>query len=335
LTESLTPEDAISDEILMIDKFLKNKGHDASISTHIKQDAILGVDVYQNVRPDSETILILHVSSGGELNRWILEQPGKKIMIYHNFTPPKFFEKFNDKHNVQGLLERTVSELMAMRDTFDIVYAKSQFSATELEKKYGYKDVKVLPIIFDYKNVKRIQPDKFTVAQLQKDEATKNILFLGRIVPHKCQADLVRAFYFYNKFFEPNSQLHIVGKKDEIYIKEVERVISVFDLEDKVNITGVVSDAVMYAYYQEADLFLSMSEHEGFFVPSLECMYFGVPMLLYRSTAVAETPGNAAIYFDKKDFFKIASMMDIILKDNSIRDELVKRGKERLEEFSF
>ena len=60
-------------------------------------------------------------------------------------------------------------------------------------------------------------------------------------------------------------------------------------------ITGEVSDAALAAYFAAADVYLSLSVHEGFGVPLVEAMAAGVPVVARGVGAVAETVGDAAL----------------------------------------
>ena len=55
------------------------------------------------------------------------------------------------------------------------------------------------------------------------------------------------------------------------------------------------------AYYRLADVFLCMSEHEGFCIPLLEAMYFHAPVLAYDSSAIAGTLGGSGILLKEKN----------------------------------
>ena len=59
--------------------------------------------------------------------------------------------------------------------------------------------------------------------------------------------------------------------------------------------SGHIRFSEILAYYKTADLFLCMSEHEGFCVPIVEAMYFGLPIVALRSTAVTDTLGDGGI----------------------------------------
>ena len=87
------------------------------------------------------------------------------------------------------------------------------------------------------------------------------------------------------------------------------------------------------AFYRCADLFLCQSEHEGFGVPLLEAMLFGVPVVAYDSSAVGETVGGAGILLDKKDPLETAAVMNKVISDGTLRGKLEENGYERLKDF--
>ena len=82
-----------------------------------------------------------------------------------------------------------------------------------------------------------------------------------------------------------------------------------------------------------ADLYVSMSEHEGFGKPLVESMYLGVPILAYASSGVAETLGEAGILFKTKDYEVLAEMTDLMIQSAALRQKLVTREAERVQTF--
>jgi hypothetical protein len=70
---------------------------------------------------------------------------------------------------------------------------------------------------------------------------------------------------------------------------------------DRFFFTGPVPDADLAAFYRHADVYISLSDHEGFCVPLLESMAAGVPVLAYGEAAVPETMGGAGVVFNPKD----------------------------------
>ena len=73
------------------------------------------------------------------------------------------------------------------------------------------------------------------------------------------------------------------------------------------------------ACYAVSDLFLCLSEHEGFGVPLLEAMVFGLPVIAYDAGAVAETLRGGGVLLDDKDPFDVAALIDRVLGDDSLR----------------
>ena len=70
---------------------------------------------------------------------------------------------------------------------------------------------------------------------------------------------------------------------------------------DRFLFTGPVPNDDLAAFYRHADVYISLSEHEGFCVPLLESMAAGVPVLAYGEAAVPETMGGAGVVFNPKD----------------------------------
>lgn len=111
-----------------------------------------------------------------------------------------------------------------------------------------------------------------------KDDGYTNFIFVGRVAPNKKQEDVIRAFYCYKKYCNPKSRLFIVGSYNgmERYYHRLRRYVGALEL-DNVVFTGHIPFAQILAYYHLADLFLCMSDHEGFCVPLVEAMYFNLP----------------------------------------------------------
>lgn len=118
-----------------------------------------------------------------------------------------------------------------------------------------------------------------------------------------------------------------------LYREELERMLDFYDLRKNVLITGFLSDAELNNLYQEADAFVSMSEHEGFCVPLIEAMVHRIPILAYSGGAVPETLNGAGVLFSEKKFPDLAILLDKILTDVSFRNRILTNQDVRLEEF--
>ena len=89
----------------------------------------------------------------------------------------------------------------------------------------------------------------------------------------------------------------------------------------------------MITYYRCADVYVSMSEHEGFGKPLIESMYFGLPVVAYASTAVPDTLGDAGILFHHKDFESLAELVGLLVQDRSLRRRVIARQTRRVKAF--
>lgn len=329
---SIRKYDGISDETRVIQKYFLEKG----INSHIYATSINGrfpnTHKYRRYRYKKGDIIINHLSVGDEINDFVANQRAKKILIFHNFTPGKFFKNYEEL--TYKVLDTMAVEIKRAKGKYDVVYADSEFNAKTLED-MGFKDVQVLPIIYDFDKAKGMPLNKKLEDEI-KTKAKVNLLFLGRIAPNKAQIDLVRTFSLYNKYYNKDSRLYLVGntRSSPAYYRELVYEIEAAKLHDKVIIASDITDQDKNTFYSTCDLLVSMSEHEGFFIPALECLNFGLPMMVYGDTASVETPGNAAIYFKDKDYAVIAEMIDMVIKNKDLRKELIQRGRERLEYFN-
>ena len=87
------------------------------------------------------------------------------------------------------------------------------------------------------------------------------------------------------------------------------------------------------AHYRLADVFVCMSEHEGFGKPLIESMYFDVPVIAYAAAAVPHTLGDAGILVYQKDYPLIAELIDLLLTDRSLLEKLLAGQRNRFEAF--
>jgi glycosyltransferase involved in cell wall biosynthesis len=97
--------------------------------------------------------------------------------------------------------------------------------------------------------------------------------------------------------------------------------------------TGHLPLEEFLAVYRLADVFLSMSEHEGFCLPLLESCFFQVPVLAYDAAAVAETLDGAGILFRDKEAARTAALVEQVLGNESLRRQLRSQAVARIERY--
>lgn len=93
--------------------------------------------------------------------------------------------------------------------------------------------------------------------------------------------------------------------------------------------TGHIPFRELISVYRSADIFLSMSEHEGFCLPLIESSFFKIPVIAYDAGAVRETLDGAGILFRSKNMEKIALLADKVINDEGIRSSMKVTSGER------
>jgi glycosyltransferase involved in cell wall biosynthesis len=324
--------DAVSNDALAITNILKEMGYDTQVfSEHIHPSLTRIARKAGKWNPTRDTILVYHMSTGSQLSYMVKDADVRaKVMIYHNITPPEFFRGYS--RSSYDLVQTGRDQLAMLKDTFDYVFADSEYNCMELQE-LGYKKAEELPILIPYADYEK-NPSEEVMNHLA--DGRTNILFLGRIAPNKRQEDVIKSFYYYKKYFDSSSRLFLVGSYDgmELYYKGLKRLVEKLELQD-VYFTGKVPFDEILAYYRTAHVFLSMSEHEGFCVPLIESMIFDVPIIAYKAAAIPYTMKNAGIMIGEKNYPQIAALLDKAVHDEQLRDSVIKQQKSRLADFSY
>ena len=142
--------------------------------------------------------------------------------------------------------------------------------------------------------------------------------------------------FYYKKFISPLVRLILVGKTNTFprYYEACARMADEFYLApEEVRFLGHVPDAELFALYQASDVFLSLSEHEGFCLPLIESMIFDLPVVALASTAVPGTLGEAGILMDRWRPDETAELVALVARDQAVRERLVAAGRRELDRF--
>ena len=332
---SLVRWDAIGNHSLQVQSILQEMGLRSEIYVNdVGPEYATRAQPYDRYRSAPGTWLMYQASTGSRVAPWFAERAEPKLVNYHNVTPASFFERWEPRladEMADG--RRQIAKLAGVTRH---AIAVSRFNQAELDE-FGFSSTSTSPLMVDMAAFDH-DPDPATGSWLNRlrDKGGAGLLFHGRIVPNKAQHDVVKALVAYRRLFDPAARLHLTGGvASGSYHFALRRFIGSEGLWDSVDIAGAVSASELTAYFRGADVYLSLSDHEGFGAPLLEAMYNEVPIVAFASTAVPETVGDAAVLLEEKDPVTVAAAVHRVVTDDALRAELVAAGKRRLAELDL
>ncbi len=325
--------DAISHEALTLRALFRKWGMESEIYAEarwihpaLKGDIRDAAALAAVCRPDDTALL--HLSIGSPVNALFRALPCRKALLYHNVTPAAYFDWVRPE--TARKLRAGLADAQALAGAAAVNLADSRFNAAELEAA-GYRDVRVLPLVLD--RARLAEPaDPDTVAALR--DGKRNVLFVGRIAPNKKIGDLLAAFAYFQRAEAPESRLILAGNwaGTERYYRLLQTQVRNLGLRD-VAFRGTVPQPVLHGLYAAADVFLCLSEHEGFCIPLLEAMEFGVPVLAYAAAAVPETMDGAGVLAARKDYPELAGLAAALCRSGELRDRVLAGQRARMARF--
>lgn len=182
----------------------------------------------------------------------------------------------------------------------------SEFSRREIRERVGVKEGKL--------EVVHCGCDPAFHRFAEQDIPEKRfILFVGNVKPHKNIKGALKAFFRIAPD-HPDLRFVIVGRKEGFITGdgEVAGMVS-GEWGRRVVFTGHVSDDVLKTYYKRAQALVFPSFYEGFGLPLLEAMAFGVPVVSSDRASLKEVGGDAILYFDPADPEAIAARLEDVL----------------------
>ena len=331
------PRDAIGNDTVAIRHALQAMGFASEIfAGDVEPGAGNGARATRDVKPHrlapaEPTVWLYHCSTGSPVADWWAGLPGTKVLVYHNITPARLLGPWEPYVGVE--VDRGRQQVAELAGVADAAMAVSAYNADEL-RRLGYRSVTVVPILLDTAHLADAAEPRRPSPRTGGGGA--QWLYVSRIVPHKAQHDLVKAFAVYRLVYDPAARLSLVGRVGSArYAEALADFIDDLDLTGAVDLTGSVSPGELGSRYRAADVYVSASEHEGFGVPLLEAMAHDLPVVAYSCTAIPETVGGAALLLDDKRATTVAAAVHRVLTDEPLRDALVGAGRVRLDELGL
>jgi len=215
--------------------------------------------------------------------------------------------------------------------TADIVIAPSSATKEDIIRFYNIKEDKIKIV---YHGV-RLLSDR---AVSNKNSMSKNdayILFVGSIQPRKNIISLIAAFDKTKKISSfQHLKLVICGGKGWLSNKTYTAAKKSKFSKDII-FTGSVNNKRLTQLYKNAEIFVMPSLYEGFCLPVVEAMSFGLPCIVSKNSSLAEIASDSAMQIDPNNASDIAEKMTLLLKNDYLRNKFSMKGLKRSSKFSW
>lgn len=323
--------DAITGSMLLTRQILRDLGYRSDIYVQYPE-ALLdeGLLLLDDLPEHDDYVLIVLHSLGYEQSARIAALSAPKILMYHNITPAALLSGVPELARLADLGRK---QLDFWRDRTVAALAVSEFNAIEL-RGHGYDHVGVCPLLFDVDALRA----RATPGQGREPGQPFTILFVGRIVESKAQIALVDAFAAFHREFGKPCRLVLVGRTEggsDAYVAALYRRIGDHRLRGAVIVTGQISDDDLIAWYDQADLYVSLSRHEGFGVPLVEAMAHDVPVIAHDAGATGYTMGGTGRIIASSDPEIAAAAMLDLARDAGLRRRIIAEQRINLDRFAL
>ena len=275
----------------------------------------------------------------------------KTVVTIHDTTPLVFPEHFPP--GVKGKLKFKAQKMILK--TVDGVITDSKNSKKDIIKYLGYPQGKIFVVplaagdifkpIAESQAVRPHSRLRSKVKEVKKMEKVRKkyqlprqfVLYVGDVNYHKNILSLVKACKLIKL------PLVIVGKQaaqkkfDKAHIENqpLVQLIKLYGKDPEVIRLGFVPDKDLVAIYNLATVYCQPSFYEGFGLPVLEAMACGTPVVTSKKASLSEVGGKATIYIDPYDINDIANGLTVAIEDENLREDLISRGLEQVEKFSW
>jgi glycosyltransferase involved in cell wall biosynthesis len=323
LLPAAAPRDAITDQAFGWRDLLRGWGYESEIVAEHVHPELLGA--VQRLDRNGRRLarrgsILLRYALWSATAEVALRANGPVGLCYHNITPGDLLRDFNP--GLAELCDRGRAALAGFDGRLDALVADSSFNAAEL-RKAGLGEATVVPLLLDLPAaVPRRTPNRDPV-----------VVTVGRLVPNKRLEDVIKAFTLYQRRHAPEASLVIVGSDVgfEGYRTALEVLIARLGTRQVV-FTGPISSEARDSWYRSADVFVSMSVHEGFCAPLLEALAGGTPVVARAAGAMPETLGGAGLLLEDSDFPLAAEALHELASSEPTRSALYDAADRRLAE---
>jgi glycosyltransferase involved in cell wall biosynthesis len=253
--------------------------------------------------------------------------PCPVVVTIHDLS----FIRFPDLFRPANRLYLTVMTRLSARRARRLI-AVSAHAATETTQLLGVPPERIDVVYHGVDPAFRPLPaDEVAAFRRRQGLPERFALFVGTLEPRKNLVRLVEAFA---RIDDGKTRLALAGGKGWLYDELFARVESL-GLEDAVIFPGYVMSDDLPLWYNAATVLAYPSVYEGFGLPVVEAQACGTPVLTSNASSLPEAAGDAALMVDPYDVEALATELNRMLTDESLRCKLRERGLTHARQFSW
>lgn len=217
-----------------------------------------------------------------------------------------------------GLWYRSV--LRSVISSASMILTDSEFSKTRILAHFDSLEdhIMVIPPGVSRRNISDVPPRRSAYA-----------IAYGGSNPRKNTPALVAAWPHVRKYL-PDVRLKIFGFTSAAYARQAQ-----YSKPDGVDFLGYLSDSAADELMREASLLVYPTQYEGFGLPPLEAMRFGVPSVVSDIPVLHEIYGDTVLYCDQNSPRSIAEQVVTALSSNTLHDHVLRRRTAMLERYNW
>lgn len=336
LVPSMVPHDATADHTLQVQRALREAGFESEVYALAVHPALEGRVRLAHELPGAwrrDGHLVYQYSACSPLADRLLGRREKVALNFHNVTPARFFEGWDP--GIRLALQAAQVQLDQLARLQPLGLCDSEVNAEDL-RAHGVARTAVVPVLVDLDGFAAAPDEQAADALSSRWAKGATWLFVGTVAPHKAQHELVQALAWHRRVYDPDARLVLVGRSIcPAYDRALRRYVDELGLGDAVERVATASHGQLVAHYRSADVFVTMSRHEGFCVPVLEAMACDLPVVARPAGALAGTVGDAGVLVPDGGPAAVSAACARVAADPAARRALVAAGRRRVGELSL
>lgn len=211
----------------------------------------------------------------------------------------------------------------------------SQFSKKDIEQQYPFTNNRIKVISGAAR--KGFEPINWEEKEQIKEAYTDGYEFflcVGGISPRKNMMNLLKAFSLFKKWHKSNMKLVFAGRLAWQY-RDFQEKLKTYKYRNDVILTGYLAEPILQQLTASAYASLYISNFEGFGLPIIEAMHCGVPVITADNSSMPEVGADAVLYANAQNPSQIAEQMQLLYKDEKLRETLIAKGFERAKLYNW